>query len=225
MLQGYAEATECRAEDNYRYVVKHGRAGLLSLVREWIAGKIGVGLGLPIPPFEILYLERSRVGLMAHRDARKIANQPCFGSRWVDQSSQLVPDDLDQISPELRARILLFDWWIMNGDRTESNTNLLWVAHEQKLHVIDHNQAFDDTDPSDFWGTHLFKTDWILWNEEFRNTILPLMVDQRSRLPEYWKTLPDEWLELGEEVVPSIEVFDEILSRFEDNPADFWGTP
>lgn len=51
-----------------------------------------------------------------------------------------VPDGIQQ-------DVLVFDWWIHNGDRllTErgSNPNLFWNPASRELIVIDHNQAFD----------------------------------------------------------------------------------
>jgi len=48
-----------------------------------------------------------------------------------------------QISDDLRARLLIFDWWVMNPDRiltkAGGNPNLLWSLSQNQLHVIDHN--------------------------------------------------------------------------------------
>jgi hypothetical protein len=95
----------------------------------------------------------------------------------------------------LRLRVLLFDWWVMNGDRTDENSNLLWVAHKKALHVIDHNLSFDSNlTPEEFWQSHIFRSD----RDQIRAleaTTKPLMVDIIGAIPTVWRELPDEWLE------------------------------
>jgi hypothetical protein len=69
---------------------------------------------------------------------------------------------LKRIGGDERRRLLAFDWWVENADRSLSphggNPNLLWRATDNRLLVIDHNLAFDRTfDEGEFFATHVFR--------------------------------------------------------------------
>ena len=56
---------------------------------------------------------------------------------------------------------MAFDWWIKNLDRYDFNPNLLWDANNEKLVVIDHNLAFDNTfEDAGFLRNHIFRESW-----------------------------------------------------------------
>jgi len=225
LRQGVVQATECVAEDNCRYVVKHGRAPAGALIREWLAGRIGSAIGLPIPPIEMLELSAGQAMFMAHRDADCLARYPSFASQWIDDASQLESANIYTVPPLLRAKILLFDWWILNGDRTSRNPNLLSVPHLKEIYVIDHHLAFDDVEACSFWDDHLFRADRMLWTAQFKSEMTPIMTEQKGRLAGYWNELPQQWLVQTNENVPERAMVDRILGRFETDPEGFWGEP
>ena len=131
------------ADDLGLYVVKFRGAGQgrLALVAEVIAGEIGRLLGLPVPELvfaevdealgrnepdsEIRELLRSSVGLNAAMDYLP-------GSLMFDPA-------VDRVAPDLAARIVWFDAFITNVDRTARNTNML--CWHKKLYLIDHGAA------------------------------------------------------------------------------------
>jgi len=225
LWQGVLQATECVAEDQCRYVVKHSRASAGALIKEWLAGRIGRAMGLPIPPIEILELPAVQAKYMAHRDAASLSKYPAFGSQWIDDASLLLPANRLSIPAPLRAKILLFDWWILNGDRTERNPNVLWVAHRKTAYGIDHHLAFDEVEACSLWADHLFRDDRDLWDDAFKAEMQPLMAEQRRLFDSYWNELPTDWLAQQNENVPDRAMVDRILGRFETDPERFWGEP
>jgi hypothetical protein len=222
LLQGFTEPTECVADDGYRYIVKHAKARPLALVHEWIVGQIGVGLGLPIPPFELLTWDRAVAQYSAHPDSNSLAQHPSFGSRLVEDATILQPSDISLVSTQMQARVLLFDWWVMNNDRSDGNPNLLWLPHKHEIYVIDHNLALDSSDLDTFWQNHIFRDARQYWTKEFRDNATIQMNSQLEKLSDYWDQLPAEWLEIGEGTVPTLDQVDRMLSRFKDHTGQFW---
>ncbi len=200
--QGYTEASMCRAIDGHLYVTKSVRAGRESLIREVIAGRVGQRLGVPVPPFTSLYTspEIARQSLSSVL-ADLTPELPGFGSRFVHSVSTLSAFDTPSVTADLRRRVLLFDWWVLNEDRTDENPNLLWNPSSAELHVIDHNLSFDTdllagraTDA--FWGRHLFRNDRPgLSDDHFRREALPVMDAIIREVPAWWAALPDGWTE------------------------------
>ena len=158
--QGITRPFICRGDDNETYFVKGRDAGRRSLICEWIAGHLGVALGLPIAPFAIVDVPEELLHAGGALDLADLGAGPAFGSRrrkvmeLNSATVELVPD-------ELQRDVLAFDWWIRNPDRylTEhgGNPNLFWDAEAGELVVIDHNQAFSsDFDPKPFLELHVF---------------------------------------------------------------------
>ena len=49
--RGMTKPYRCVADDGQSYFVKSQGVGWDSLVREWLAGRLAVAIGLPVPPF------------------------------------------------------------------------------------------------------------------------------------------------------------------------------
>jgi hypothetical protein len=138
------------------------------------------------------------------------------------------------VPAEIQCDVLVFDWWIHNGDRTLSETggnpNLFWDPSDAALLVLDHNQAFDpDFDPADFRRFHAF------------GRLIPALFDDLVRQSDYAKRLelglerwdailaeiPPEWWFVDAEMTVST-LFDapaalELLTRCRHN--EFWTLP
>ncbi len=152
----------CRASDDRRYYVKGRDAGRRSLLCEWTAGHLALALGLPVAEFAIVnvlpeLLKFETPGI----DLRALGAGPAFGSLAVGRPTEFALGDLHTTPKTTQQAILIFDWWVRNGDRTLTQTggnpNLLWDQDRNALVVIDHNLAFDsDFDRSAFWQTHVF---------------------------------------------------------------------
>ena len=223
LQQGVTHATLCRAEDQRVYVVKtRKQTGSNAIISEWIAGRIGLAMGLPIPPIETLYLEPGVAQFLIQPDAAALAESPSFGSSFVDATNQFSPELNDQVPDPLRARILFFDWWVRNQDRSDGNPNLLWDAIRREIHVIDHNMAFDrDFDAASFWEHHLFRESRQLWDAVFKAQITKEIRRILTCLPDYWGELPPEWTDTGGAV--TMAVIENMLREFEQ--PTFWSLP
>lgn len=158
--QGMTRPFICRGENGCIYYVKGLGAGRRSQVCEWIGGRLGQALGLPIPPFSIVEIPSELIDLGVQSDLHELGVGPAFGSeRHI--LMELPYSEVDRVPAESQLGVLAFDWWIRNGDRCLSalggNPNLFWDPTVQQLLVFDHNQAFEDTfAPADFVRFHAF---------------------------------------------------------------------
>ena len=224
--QGFTEAFLCRGEDGWLYVVKSRKSGKESLVREWICGSIARRLGLPVPPFELVFVSDSVAVHSGNELLEALAETPGFGSRFVASSSgpesvsvpMLNPTDVRDVDPQIRRRVLLFDWWVRNFDRIDDNPNLLWDPIQKALHVIDHNLAFDPEPAEVFWTEHIFRDDrTALLDPALRATDLPIMETILVALAEIWAAMPDSWTEASTLTLTDV---DRILRRCTTD--EFW---
>lgn len=154
--QGLSSPYLCRGDDGEMYFVKGKASGRTSLWAEWLAGHLGQAFGLPIPPFHIADVP-AEIIRECPPELAAIGSGPAFaslkreGSQWLELAAK------PHISQDLQKDILVFDWWLKNGDRTRGNPNLLWNLSQNQCVVIDHNQAFDPQfSARDFWSSHLF---------------------------------------------------------------------
>ena len=144
--QGLTFPFICRGDNGEIYFVKGMGAGRRSQICEWIAGCLGKELGLPIAPFEIVYVPEELLELDVGFDLGELGAGPAFGS-CEQRVMELTISVVDEVPDSLQQDVLIFDRWIRNGDRTLTekggNPNLFWQPNTRKLIMIDHNQAFD----------------------------------------------------------------------------------
>ncbi|KEQ09327.1 HipA family kinase [Pseudorhizobium pelagicum] len=150
--QGVTMPYICRGTDGKLYYVKGKNAGYESLVKEWIAGALARHMGLPIAPFDFVFVpvELYELGRHVNQGGLNLAglgSGTLFGSEHIPDSNELSFLNVTAIPIALKRDIAAFDWWIMNGDRTltESggNPNILWSERNKTAVIIDHNLAFD----------------------------------------------------------------------------------
>lgn len=222
--QGITRPFLCRGDDGRQYYVKGNSAGRRALISEWLAGKLGFQLGLPIPPFAQANIPAELIQFSARDDIRDLGTGVGFASELVASVDELPYLFVNQIDPQLRAKILLFDSWVCNGDRTLTedggNVNLLWSHRDHKLHVIDHNLAFDDHQLDNIWIHHVFCDSVREWTPEFRHEMEKLMAIALENLSPWWKEMPDDWTEV--ETGLTLEGLEKLLWRFAKNSRTFW---
>ena len=145
--QGVLRPFLCKADNGKRYFVKGKGAGYQALINEFVAGSLGRMFELPIPPFEVIHIPPELVAESAFPKIRDLGHGPAFASQLIEYAQEFSGGNRPRVAQEVRAKTFLFDWWIMNQDRilvdSAGNPNLLWVAQDQTMHVIDHNLAFD----------------------------------------------------------------------------------
>ena len=62
-----------------------------------------------------------------------------LGFAYLSGARDLIPTEIDAVNADDRAAILWLDRFVMNPDRTERNTNLMWWSN--RIWLIDHGAA------------------------------------------------------------------------------------
>ena len=212
--QGVSRPYQCLDEQGVVRWCKGNHTGLRSLMCEWICGRIGRALNLPVPPCDILKLDVRMFDLWRRCSGEDLprlvteANPYVFGSVHVADAKDVVDvdSDLRQDDPFLLTKIYLFDELVRNTDRTDYNTNLLSNAG---VHVIDHNNAFDP-----LFQQEAFSREHVL--RRFRanataETVDALKAEMRAVLTEtfvdeVWTEMPAEWTESGGGILSPDEI-------------------
>ncbi len=132
------------ADDDGTYVAKFVGAaqGARALVAELIGGELGRLLGLPVPRIVLIEID----ALLARSEPDEELQELLKKSAGLNLALDYLPGALNWepgLAPppdaELAARVVWFDAFITNVDRTPRNPNMLrW--HKQ-LHLIDHGAA------------------------------------------------------------------------------------
>jgi hypothetical protein len=132
------------ADDLGLYVLKfHGAGqGPLALAAEIIAGEIGRLLGLPVPELVLVEMDEA-FGRNEHdeevRDLLRGSVGLNLGMDYLPGSMMFDPAAGDQASADFASRLVWFDAFVTNVDRTARNPNLL--CWHKKLYPIDHGAA------------------------------------------------------------------------------------
>jgi hypothetical protein len=131
------------ADDEGTYVLKFRGAGQgpRALIAELVSGELARALGLPVPElvFAELHADLARTepdpeisALIRASDGLNLALDYLPGSIMFDPL-------VDKVDPDLASRIVWFDAFVTNMDRTVRNTNLL-MWHRRPW-LIDHGAA------------------------------------------------------------------------------------
>ncbi len=226
--QGVTEPVFCKGDDGCEYVVKGRNAGFHSLIAEWVAGRLGRLMGLPIPEIARMEIVPEMFDYGSDADKlSKLGRGTLFGSRRVPNTVEIRDADVHGLDLQLQARVLAFDWWIANADRIfvqgRGNPNLLLAEDTGSLVVIDHNNAFILEDPGDFWMHHAFRDAKSIWTEAFRQRQSREFRAALQHLEVIWNELPEEWTESENSL--SRSHVESILWKFDTEAAKFWNPP
>jgi len=212
----------CTCEDNAQYVVKGRGAGRDGRIKELVCAELGRLIGLPIPPFRIAYVDNLLLNFHENRTEvfSHIGEGFCFASRMIEYPSIVRKEEIGNIDIEKRCRILLFDWWVMNLDRHDANTNLLWTK-DGSIKVIDHNLAFDrNFNDDEFFTRHLFRKDRAMPEVglSFPRMVSEQSLNALSHFESIWKQIPEEWLlneygDVADESLNYVSLHEALLER------------
>lgn len=198
--QGMTKPLLCVGSDGKNYYAKGKRATASGLMKEWMAGNLAKAFGLPIPPFQIAYIDDVLVQNFDNA-MNYLGGGDVFVSEQVVSATDFKYQMLKNVSLTLQQDILFFDLWVENADRTltakfSGNPNLLWKSECNELYVIDHNLAFDaQFDVNEFRQTHVC-------HAQFKASQLDVFTKQtlERRLShslqnwwQWWDDIPDDW--------------------------------
>jgi hypothetical protein len=132
------------ADDGKAYVVKFRAAGqgARALVAEIVAGELARALGLPVPELVIVALDEAIGRNEPDPEIRALVVGSAgdnAGLQFLEKAIGFDPAAGPFVDPQLAARIVAFDAFAQNMDRTARNTNLLWCGGA--LWLIDHGAA------------------------------------------------------------------------------------
>ena len=146
MQQGATAPYLCMADNDKKYVIKRQRAGFEGCIKEWLFGKLGQNIGLPIPDCELVYVDNS---LLEYNDNYmfEIGEGMAFGSEHVSDLQEVNYQQLQGFPKNTLQDLYVFDYWIRNADRNltefSGNPNLFYKQSSLDMIVLDHNLAFD----------------------------------------------------------------------------------
>ncbi len=131
------------ADDEGLYVLKFRGAGQgpRALIAELVAGEIARAAGLAVPEIVFVELDAELARTEPDPEIQELIRASAGLNLALDYLPGSVTFDplVEQPDAELASRIVWFDAYVSNVDRTARNTNLL-VWHRQ-LRLIDHGAA------------------------------------------------------------------------------------
>lgn len=228
---GVSRPFRCEGEDGRDYYVKHKNAGYECLVKEWIVGRLAQEMGLPVADMRQVRIARSFIDGNQEYE-QDLGHGIAFGSIKVPGSERLALDFVRHDPNGVLSRILLFDWWVRNSDRslteTGGNPNLVWEMDPGRVVMIDHDNAFDaHFDAVSFWGFHALVAHRNAWALENRQEMTDWLASGAACLEHLLSELPEEWLVDGygdSRCGLDIPSLPGVLSSFSRHP-DFWDIP
>ncbi len=131
------------ADDDGMYVVKFTGAGQgrKALLAEIIVGELGRALGLPVPELVLIGIDPLLAPAEPDEEVQDLLRAsagPNLGMDYLPGSLGL-DTGVDSVPPDLAARIVWFDAWLLDVDRSWRNPNLLrWHG---RTWLIDHGAA------------------------------------------------------------------------------------
>ncbi|OPX56224.1 hypothetical protein SAMN02745127_00683 [Oceanospirillum multiglobuliferum] len=228
LSQGFLQPFICRAEDEQLYFIKGSNSTVLGLVREWIASKLAIAFGLPVPDSLLLYLDPELKAVIDDPFwLRDLDFENVFASKSVAPCETLTLSNVSNIPLKLQRDIFVFDLWVRNSDRNlgpnGGNVNLLIQSSTQLLQVIDFNLAFDDKFSIDQMSNHVFRSSVKAYPIDLADKAeyLARMKSAERDLNVWIEQIPEEWLEHSAAAEPLIDFITEILR--EGSSDAFWG--
>ena len=131
------------ADDDGLYVLKFRGAGqgARALVAELLSGEIARALGLPVPEIVLAEIDPDLARTEPDPEIHALILDSAGLNLALDYlpGSVMFDPSVDRPAPDLASRIVWFDAFVSNVDRTPRNTNMLmW---HRRLWLIDHGAS------------------------------------------------------------------------------------
>lgn len=211
-LEGKSQSHLILFDDGHEYVVKYLLPGFeKSLANEWIAYCLARYLGLPVP--YSLIVEIPDAFTLSIPEPVPTLSKWQFASRYVPGC--LDGHQVTKVEAIVNAvdlpKIILFDYWLSNGDRTRKNILLREEREgEYRLWVIDHAEVFGSYNWTDEEieelptkimksATHELMAQFIADDESFQEPLQLVQTMPIFLLEELVQVLPDDWQVSAEE--------------------------
>ncbi|WP_306665724.1 HipA family kinase [Photobacterium phosphoreum] len=224
MKQGQTGPYLCVGDNGNQYIVKGPNTTYRGLINEWVCGQLGKALGIPIPDFEIAYIDESLIEFGTY----ELTEGDWFASKYEDNIQDVPFHLLSKLDTEKLKLLFVFDYWIKNGDRnlTEhgGNPNLFICSDLCSFVVLDHNLAFDKEHDQIFESLKFIHVASIAWFAEQKNLFDKEYYENRledvmKELDSILESVPEEWLDnCGDDGI--LEEIRTTLSRF--RLPEFW---
>lgn len=186
---------------------------------------------MPLAEFDLVQVEDDLIRFSAVPEIASLGAGIGFGSIHVSDAAEFNFSDIPRLNEELRADLLLFDYWVQNEDRIlgeqGGNPNLLWRVNQKNMAVIDHNNAFDpDFKSPNLFRNHVFRASKSAWNLEYKQSRQQKLLEILEKLPDIVASVPEEWF-VNDDVIKiplqkEVERMECILRRIETEPSLFW---
>ncbi|PGS50370.1 HipA family kinase [Bacillus sp. AFS041924] len=209
-LEGKSNAHLITFSDGRDYVVKYFRSGFeKTLPNEWVAYCIARFLDLPVPYAQIVSIPEEFSRTIPDLELEEIQlSRFQFASLYVPETlnGHQVSTVPSIVNKDQLAGIILFDYWLCNGDRTRKNILLREESLDQfKLWIIDHAEAFGsyswlvtelETLPQKIMksATHQFMSLFIESEEKFNEQLEIIQRFPVLLMEEIVELTPDDWL-------------------------------
>lgn len=116
--------------------------GLAALVAEIVAGELARAAGFAVPEITLVELDPTLARTERDEEIGDLLRASLglnVALAFLPAAWMFDPAASDPLPPEVPARLVAFDAWVMNVDRTARNPNLLWWR--DALWLIDHGAA------------------------------------------------------------------------------------
>lgn len=218
----------CRASNDKHYVAKGLELPPNERIAELLCARLAAQFGLPIPEHGYIYIDPAllRYNLEARND---LGPGDSYALAYVADAADLLYSQAQQVPSDLQKAVFIFDYWVGNGDRQlgpfGGRPNLLMCGIDNRLQLIDHNQAFKwPLDAQKFAESHVFGPRNRTWKLDLIDRVeySQRMHDTAMRFHDLCLDVPDEWREsIGK---PGLDI---LLEEIESNlmlcqSDDFW---
>lgn len=198
------------ADDDGMYVLKFSGAGQgkKALIAELIAGELARAFGLRVPDIVFANLDKELARTEPDQEIQDLLKASAGLNLALDYLPGSITFDpvVDKIDPQTAARIVWFDAFIMNVDRTPRNPNML-MWHKD-LWLIDHGASLYFHHSWDDWESQALKPFALIKD----HVLLPFAQDifageaEATEIftPELFsnvvQNIPDAWLDDSAEI-------------------------
>lgn len=193
------------ADDDFKYVLKFRGAGhgVKALIAELLGGEIARALGLKVPELVFAYLDPAfgkTEGDEEIQDLLRNSQGLNLGMHFLSGAITYDPA-ANSVDPLLASKIVWFDAYTTNIDRTVKNTNML-MWHKE-LWLIDHGACFYFHHTWDTWEKHAVSPFTLVKDhallpvadrlDEADEVFKKILTEEKLR--EIVNLIPDDWLD------------------------------